>query len=190
MRTLKGFTLIELMVTLAIAAIVLTVGVPGFMATIQNNRITTSLNDFVSDLNLARSEAIKRGSRVTLCKSDDGETCTQDGDWSQGWILFSDPNDNANFDEGAESETLLRVHQALRDDDASLTGNSNLRDYISYMGTGFAQRTTGGVQNGTLVLCDSRGFGEHARAIVLNRTGRPTSMPATESNANNCNVSG
>lgn len=191
MRTLKGFTLIELMVTLAIAVIVLTVGVPSFMATIQNNRITTTVNDFVSDLNLARSEAIKRGSRVTLCKSADGNSCTQSGDWSQGWILFSDPNDDASFNEDEEEgETLLRVHQALRDDNASLTGNQNLRDYISYIGTGFAQLTSGGIQNGTLVLCDSRDFGDHARAIVLNRTGRPISMPASESNASSCNASG
>ena len=184
MNGLKGFTLIELLVTIAIAAILLTVGVPSMVATVQNNRMTTAINDFVSDLNLARSEAIKRGSRVSLCKSADSQRCTDEGDWSQGWLVFADPNDNASYDASNEGETLLRVHQGLAGDDTTLTGNTPLRNAISYLATGFTNL------NGTLVLCDGRGFNDYAKAIVIYRTGRPTTVPASESSATSCNASG
>ncbi|MGB5065269.1 MAG: GspH/FimT family pseudopilin, partial [Candidatus Competibacter sp.] len=72
MNRKSGFTLIELMITVALAAIVLTLGVPAFQETIRNNRLATTVNDFISSLNLTRSEAIKRGTRVTLCKSANG----------------------------------------------------------------------------------------------------------------------
>lgn len=183
MHALKGFTLIELMVALAIAMIVLTVGIPGFMATIQNTRITTTLNDFVSDLSFARSEAIKRGHRVTLCKSEDAISCTTKGNWAQGWILFADANDDGIFN---NQETLLRVHQAISSNSLSLTGNRNVQHYISYVSSGFSRRSSGAVQNGTLILCDSRGFGKHSRAIVINNTGRLSNIPAPQSSATNC----
>lgn len=183
-----GFTLIELMVTIAIAAIVLTMGVPSFLSLIQNNRMITVTNDFVTDLNLARSEAIKRSSRVTLCKSADGATCIQEGDWSQGWIVFTDPNDNGDFDGADAGETLLRVHEALSDAQGTLMGNGEIDDYISYVGTGFTRTTTGAFQNGTLILCDDRGF-DSGRAIVLNNTGRPATMLASETDKHDCNPS-
>ena len=64
-----GFTLVELIVTMAIAAIILTQAVPSFSTMISNNRLTTQTNDLVADINLARSEAIKRGLRVILCRT-------------------------------------------------------------------------------------------------------------------------
>ncbi|MEE4379215.1 MAG: GspH/FimT family pseudopilin, partial [Candidatus Competibacteraceae bacterium] len=82
----NGFTLLELMVTMAIAAIVLTVAVPSFQGIILNNRIASHTNDFASSLNLARSEAVKRARRTVLCKSSDGATCdTSSAGWEQGW---------------------------------------------------------------------------------------------------------
>lgn len=168
MNSQNGFSLVELMATLAVAAILMTVAVPGFTTLIQNNRMTTTLNDFVSDLALARSEAIKRGSRVTLCKSADGQTCTNANDWTQGWIVFPDPNNNATVDGG---ETLLRIHEAVRDNSASFVGNGNVADYISFVGTGFSRQINGLNQTGTLSLCDSRGDNA-AKALVLNNTGR------------------
>ena len=69
--------MIELIVTMVVAAIVLTLGVPSFRELINNNRLTSGANEFVTALNLARSEAIKRSVRVTVCKSADGTTCTR-----------------------------------------------------------------------------------------------------------------
>lgn len=83
----KGFTLLELMVTISVAAIILSVGVPGFISFIQNNRAVTHTNDLVTALNLARSEATRRGSRILVCSSTDGASCEDSNDWSTGWIV-------------------------------------------------------------------------------------------------------
>ena len=82
-----GFTLFELMVTLAVAALILSLGVPGFRSFIQNNRAATHTNDVVTALNLGRSEATRRGAPVLLCSSSDGATCSGSNDWSSGWIV-------------------------------------------------------------------------------------------------------
>lgn len=85
----QGFTLFELIVTLAVAAIILSFGVPGFMSFIDNSRATTHANDLVTALNLARNEAIRRGATVSVCSSTDGATCDGDSNWSTGWIVIS-----------------------------------------------------------------------------------------------------
>ena len=93
-----GFTLVELMVTLVIAAILLTAGVPSFTTLIKNNRLTTSTNELVGALTLARSEAVKRGLRVTVCKSADQASCDTSGTgWQQGWIVFTDENNSGTY---------------------------------------------------------------------------------------------
>lgn len=84
MNKQSGFTLIELMVVISILAILLGIGVPSFRATIEGNRITTVANDLVGALQFARSEAVKRGTNVTLCSSSDQATCS--GGWVNGWV--------------------------------------------------------------------------------------------------------
>ena len=83
----SGFTMIELLVTVAIAAIVLAIGIPNFSKLLKENRTTTQTNLFVSSVNLARSEAVKRGVPVTLCASTDTISCAESTDWSTGWIF-------------------------------------------------------------------------------------------------------
>ena len=90
MKRSRGFTLIELMITLVLAAIILTLAVPGFQDIIRNNRAATQANELVTALGLARSEAVKRGARVSLCPSTDQASCTGGADWSNGWIVFLD----------------------------------------------------------------------------------------------------
>ena len=82
-----GFTLFELMVTIAVAAIIISFGVPGFQSFIQNNRAATHTNDLVTALNLGRSEATRRGAAVTVCSSTNASTCNGDNDWSTGWVV-------------------------------------------------------------------------------------------------------
>lgn len=69
---LEGFTIVELMLTLAVAAVILSLGVPSFQGLVERNQLTSGINQFVSSLTLTRSEAVKRNQRVSLCSSSDG----------------------------------------------------------------------------------------------------------------------
>lgn len=89
MNDQRGFTLIELMLTIAILAIILGTSVPSFQSMIKNNRIAAVSNDLVIGLQLARSEAIKRGIPVALCASSDQASCTTTSVWSNGWVVRS-----------------------------------------------------------------------------------------------------
>ena len=94
-----GFTLIELLVTIVVATILLAVGVPAFQSFIKNNRVTAQTNDLVSAIQLARSEALKRGVNTVVCASIDQKSCSNNKDtWAAGWIVFSDLNRNNVLD--------------------------------------------------------------------------------------------
>ena len=89
MKNAHGFTLIELMIGIAILAIILGLGVPSFMNTIERNRITTATNDVVMAMQMARSEAIKRRAEVTVCRRDAaGSACENGTDWAGGWLVL------------------------------------------------------------------------------------------------------
>ena len=88
-----GFTLYELMVTMAVASIIISFGVPGFQNYIQSSRSVTHTNDLVTALNLGRSEATRRGSPIDLCASTDAATCSGSNDWSTGWIARTPAGD-------------------------------------------------------------------------------------------------
>jgi len=163
-----GFTLMELMVTLSIAGILLGIAIPSFNDSIRNNRLTVYTNEFVTFLNLARSEAVKRGVRVTICKSSDSSTCTNAGDWSQGWILFNDLNANAAYD--SATETILKVHEGLGNNTAMI-GNANVDTYISYVPSGQSQLIGGAFQAGTIKICDDR-IGNVGKNLIINSVGR------------------
>jgi type IV fimbrial biogenesis protein FimT len=85
-----GFTLVELMVTLSVAVILISIGVPSFQQTIANNRAASGANELLGALQLARSEAVRLNSNVTLCASTNGTTCTGGGEWARGWIVLHD----------------------------------------------------------------------------------------------------
>ncbi|QSI75637.1 GspH/FimT family pseudopilin [Niveibacterium microcysteis] len=88
----KGFTLVELMITVTILGILLALAAPSFSDVLARQRIAGAASDLSSDLMLARIEASRRGGRVSLCPSADGVACGAVGDWSRGWIVFSDPD--------------------------------------------------------------------------------------------------
>jgi len=166
----NGFSLVEVIVTMAIAAIVLTVGVPSFQSYTQNNRQTIALNELATALQLARNSAISRQVPVTLCKSPNGANCVigaGSGDWSQGWMIFTNPNGIdgiANLDPDA-GEELLRVHGALQGN-ATLIGNNNVVNQVTFSSQGLALG-----RNGTITHCDSRG-NTAATALVISVGGQ------------------
>jgi type IV fimbrial biogenesis protein FimT len=131
-RKQQGLTLIELMVTLAVAIILITVGMPMFTGIAANNRAAAQTNDLVSALKLARSEAVKRSDPVVARQA--GTT------WSEGWLVFVDDNDNGVddptdnngvYDNGA-GETLLRSWDAPVGGSVTTGGT----DFVSFAATG------------------------------------------------------
>jgi len=182
----RGFTLIELMMTLAIAGILVTMAVPSFSEVIKNNRLITQENDFVTTLNLARSEAIRRSDRITVCKSSNQVSCSGAGGWEQGWIVFNDVNDDGVVINPATN--VLRVHDPLSNG-VTLHGDANLVDYVSYVSSGATQKFAGGAsatQSGVLIMCDDRGFVSQAKAIQISATGRVSTDSATSTAAGSC----
>lgn len=168
MNRKRGFTLIELIVTLALAAILLTIGVPAFQEMIRNNRAAVHANEFMSALNVARSEAIKRGQRVVLCKSSDGASCATTNLWDQGWIVFVDTDNDAGVDAG---ETIIRVYGALKGDN-TLQGSTDVADYISYSPDGIARLTSGTALAADTKLTFELCVSGKKNAIEINQTGR------------------
>ena len=83
----SGFTLVELMITVAVMGIIAFMGVPALQSLVENNRVATHTNRLVSSIHLARSEAIKRNEDVTLCPLGSGMNCGQD--WSKGWQVVT-----------------------------------------------------------------------------------------------------
>jgi type IV fimbrial biogenesis protein FimT len=116
MKKPRGFTLIELLVVIAIVAILAAVGAPSFVSMIRSSNMTSGINSFLADMRFARSEAIRRGGSVVLCRSDSPEaaqpTCgsgSADG-WESGWIVFHDLSGN---DQRTSTEPLLRAQGPL-----------------------------------------------------------------------------
>ena len=165
----RGFTLTELLVILTIVAVLATVGMPSMADIIGSIRLSSASNVFLSNLHLARSEAIKRNGRVVLCKSADGVSCAGGGGWEQGWIVFHDANNNSALDSG--EAVIERAHPLAGD--LRLTGNFSVARYVSFVSTGGTRLVSGAFQAGTLTLCRQSASGGEARQIVLNAAGRP-----------------
>lgn len=147
----NGFTLIELMITIAILAILMAVAVPSFQAIIASTRLTSAKTDLLSTLARARSEAIKVGNRVTVCMSADGATCAGSGGWEQGWITFIDTTRSGSSAAVDTGEVITTISPALAN---GIVINGNL-PYISFASDGQAKTMTGGVLVGTMRVCST-----------------------------------
>jgi type IV fimbrial biogenesis protein FimT len=163
MKSTCGVTLIELMVAVALAAILLTVALPSYQTVIENNSLSANLNRLVSSLNFARSEGVKRGKRVSLCKSDDGNDCGGAG-YEAGWIVFVEEATSSDGVRQVGTEDLIRVQDGLKAG-YTLRGNNNFANFISFLPSGEATNM------GRFVLCKDSDL-KKSRAIFIIRTGR------------------
>lgn len=111
----SGLTLLELMIVVSVISIVLAVGVPSFRSIIASNRLATQSNDFLVALSTARSEAMKRGIYVTVCRSSNGSSCaTATGGWNQGWIVFAENAGNLGTVDASAIATGLLSSAPIR----------------------------------------------------------------------------
>ena len=160
MQTRYGFTVMELMAAVSIAAILLSMGVPAFQEYSLRQRMNASISALHSDLLYGRSQAVYRNAQVVACPGKPGDGCAVSTDWTAGWIIFSDSNSDRQHQDG---EDMLRHGQGLENIMIhSSSGRTNFRFYPN--------GTTPG-SNGSFTLCGPGGS-EHARKLVISNLGR------------------
>lgn len=170
MKIVRGFTLIELVVTLVVTAILITIGIPSFEDFIKSNNIKANANTLLTDFHLARSEAVKRNGPVRICKSSDLKSCTSAGGWEQGWIIFPDKNKNSVVDNG---EYIIRSNGPAKGY-ITMRGNTNVKDSLLFQSSGKSIV-------GSIIICDDRitdfanapkHMKDKARVILISLLGR------------------
>jgi len=178
-RSQNGFTLYELMITLLVIGVVLTVGIPNLSEFTANSRMTGTANDLLSSFQLARSEAARAKAPVTICASANATNAAANcgGAFAQGWIIFTDLN--GDIDRAGVGENVLRAQEAVPNG-ITITPNAGAT-YFSYAASGLGRGDVGGnpaVQ--TAMICDPRGniiaSGglSTARRLVVTPIGRAT----------------
>lgn len=165
-----GFTLIELMVTIAIAAVLMTVAVPSFVEFQRNARLSDAVSNFMAAANTARANAMKQGVNTYLV----ARTGTS---WSSGWQVFADANFDKVFNAGTEEQIL--DHDAL---DSSITikttaASSLNAGYLLFNGSGYPRLKTGEYAQATIELSN----GQRKRSIIVDLTGRVSSCKTAAS---------
>lgn len=169
-----GFTLVEIFIALGILAILVMTAVPNLLVFMQDNRIATQVNRFVGTLHYARSIAVTEQESITICKSSNGTSCQNNVEWEDGWIVFRDDNGNGTLN--TNTDTLIRVFDGLQGGN-TLRGNNNVTNRLTYTPNGFTSN------NGSLIFCDDRGFGENARVVIISNQGRPYTLDADDVNS-------
>ncbi len=167
-RTQSGFTLYELLVTLLIVGIVLTLGIPNLSDFTRNSRITGTSNDLHASFLMARSESARAKTNITICASsnsmDADATCQ--GTWDQGFIVFLD--DNANLDSSDAEDSVLRAHpEAAEGVTLTIANDAN---YFMYAATGMGRQDAGfNTAVSQVIICDERGVVETSKDFSAGR---------------------
>jgi type IV fimbrial biogenesis protein FimT len=171
-KYMRGFTLIELMVVVAIAAILIALAAPSMLDTVRRNGVQSHLRDLGGGVTLTRSEAVSRGEAVVLCGSANFVSCNNSSDWSSGFLVFVDDgagSGTAGDSQRNGSEEILKVY---RYDGGNIL---NVVDSAGAAMTAIGFEARGEVVQGdraTLWVCDEDRQPKFARALLLERTGR------------------
>ncbi len=173
-----GFTVLEMLMVLAITAILMIIGIPALQSYEMRQRMSAAVDLLHTHLVLARHEAIYMNAQVVACPGKPPGGCTGEGDWSDGWIVFADLNGDRQH-QGAE--TMLRVEPSLEQMVIrSSPGRTNLRFYPNGSAPG---------SNTSITFCDQRGP-LNARKLLISNTGRIRREEAPEINPGNCPPAG
>jgi len=159
-RTSAAFTVLEMLTTLGVLAILLVIGVPTLTEYGLRQRMNASINALHTDLTLARSEAIQLNTQVVACPGNRATGCLDSNDWSQGWIIFSDLNGDKQL------QALENIHRAEPALEQLLVLSTPGRRLIRFYPNGSAPGS-----NGSISFCDRRGP-ENARRLVISTVGR------------------
>lgn len=170
----RGFTLIELLVVIALMAVLTPVAASSLAFLVRDARLSATLNDFHAALELARSHALRSGHSTVVCKSGDGRRCTESGDWSQGWLIFEDRNQDGSCQDNDadgycddDGGRLLRRGHGIDHLGLMLSASgSNARHRVRFDAHGLARGYAS-----TFSLCDLRRR-QTPRGLVLSMTGR------------------
>lgn len=154
----KGFTLVELAVTVSIAAVLATVALPGLNALLDRQRTSSALSSLVTHLQSARLAAVAHRRPVVLCPTPDGVQCTEGSDWSTGWLMYIDH-------EGTLDDHILRMDLTPRSRELLINASAG-RTRVRYLPDGRSAGT-----NLTIHVCDRSGH--RLGAVVVNNAGRP-----------------
>ena len=160
-----GFTLIEALTGLVVVGVLFVLAVPSYGRWLADAELANAAHSLASALSLARSEAVKHGGRVNLCKSADRVRCRTAGGWEAGWLVFQDENGNGQVD---PEETVVRVEPPAPRG-VTARANQPLANYVSFTSLGHARLVTGALQMGTFTVCRS---GQQGYSVVLAHSGR------------------
>ncbi|MEP6942773.1 MAG: GspH/FimT family pseudopilin [Betaproteobacteria bacterium] len=161
----RGFTLIELIVSVALLGALLALAPAAYGDWMASQQLANHARLLTETLDLARSEAIKHGYRVNVCKSSNGRRCDDRAGWEAGWVMFVDENRDGEIDD--EQQIIRREGAAPAQ--ITLAANRPVADYVSYTSLGHARLLSGALQMGTFVVCKP---GQNAIKVVLANSGR------------------
>ncbi len=164
-----GFSLTELLVSLAILAGLASLAGPGMVRLVQQERSTAALNQLLGAVHLARSSAITRGAMVTLCPSANGQTCAGRNRWHEGAIVFSDEDRDGRRD---PDDALLRALPGFPDSSRVYWRSFRNKSYLQINGRGMTNW-----QNGHFLYCPANGDPRLARQLILNAQARVRKAP-------------
>ncbi len=162
MKTLRGMTLVELLVVVTLVTILLVVGIPSYQGISTANRMAGEMNALISDLQYARSEAVKQGQTVTICVSSTGNSCSNSANWASGWIVFSDANGSQAVNSG---EPVLRVQPALGSSDSLQSNSSPTIKAVTFNRNGFSSNS------GSITLNDAASSTDRRKCALVSSVG-------------------
>ncbi len=168
-----GFTLIELMFTIALAAILTALAAPTVQKLFKTNRVQTEASSFVGDLMVARTEAVKRGQNVSACVSSDGATCLTTNTWQSGWIVF--PDSAAACTGATSASPAIRVRKPFAGTDTFVASLSTA-SCVTFNREGFTSNL--GTSSVTFTLHTSDSLRTATRCVAVDLGGRITTQTA------------